>query len=77
VNLDSVEYRAQEHKSATEQTEFSGKTIVLTGTLETFDRASLKELLERQGARVSGSVSDKTSLVVAGPGAGSKLIEAQ
>ncbi len=59
------------------QGHFSGQTIVLTGTLEHFDRTALTELLERLGAKVSGSVSKKTSLVVAGSSAGSKLHKAR
>lgn len=56
---------------------FAGKTIVLTGTLEAFERSELSELLEKHGAKVSGSVSKKTSLVVAGVEAGSKLDKAR
>ncbi|MBS0198524.1 MAG: NAD-dependent DNA ligase LigA, partial [Planctomycetes bacterium] len=55
---------------------FAGKTIVLTGTLEGFDRTTLSERLESLGAKVSGSVSKKTSLVIAGREAGSKLDKA-
>lgn len=53
-----------------------GKTFVLTGTLSRFDRAAAKALLESMGAKVSGSVSKKTSAVVAGTEAGSKLTKA-
>ncbi|MBX3364747.1 MAG: NAD-dependent DNA ligase LigA [Phycisphaeraceae bacterium] len=56
---------------------FAGKTIVLTGTLDTFERETLKAILERLGAKVSGSVSGKTSLVIAGASAGSKLDKAR
>jgi DNA ligase (NAD+) len=56
---------------------FAGKTIVLTGTLDHFERTELAEKLEGLGAKVSGSVSKKTSLVIAGREAGSKLDKAQ
>jgi DNA ligase (NAD+) len=54
-----------------------GQTWVLTGTLEAMSRDEAKERLQRLGAKVAGSVSAKTSVVVAGPGAGSKLDRAQ
>jgi len=54
-----------------------GQTIVLTGTLEQFNRSEIRGILESCGARVSGSVSKKTSWVIAGESAGSKLQKAQ
>jgi DNA ligase (NAD+) len=51
--------------------------VVITGSLEQFSRDRAKELAEKAGAKTAGSVSRKTHLVVAGPGAGSKLIEAE
>jgi DNA ligase (NAD+) len=54
-----------------------GQTWVLTGTLETMSRAEAKDRLQQFGAKVAGSVSAKTHVVVAGPGAGSKLSKAQ
>jgi DNA ligase (NAD+) len=57
--------------------EIANKTIVLTGTLETFSRSEAKEKLLALGAKVAGSVSKKTDYVVAGRDAGSKLTKAE
>ncbi|MFM9958405.1 MAG: NAD-dependent DNA ligase LigA [Phycisphaerales bacterium] len=84
VSLDSKDFSAQpaprlSNAGATQDaaaSPFAGKTIVLTGTLEQFDRQALTERLEALGAKVTGSVSKKTHLVIAGESAGSKLEKA-
>jgi DNA ligase (NAD+) len=71
VNWPKVEKRAQESLP------LSGQIYVLTGTLTQMDRAQAKAKLQNLGAKVAGSVSAKTSCVVAGEKAGSKLLKAQ
>lgn len=56
---------------------FYGKTVVLTGSLERYTRDELTAILEGIGAKCAGSVSKKTDVVIAGPGAGSKLAKAE
>jgi len=77
VDLASHDYRDPVASSTTGSGTWSGKTVVLTGTLERWERADLQAILEGLGAKVSGSVSSKTSIVIAGPGAGSKLDKAR
>lgn len=72
----TVEACEQVSEMSAESKPFLGKTFVLTGTLSHFDRVGAKLLLESLGAKVSGSVSKKTSAVVAGVEAGSKLTKA-
>lgn len=64
-------------KKSVGDSRFSGLTFVLTGTLPTMKRDEAKALIESFGGKVSGSVSKKTSFVVAGEEAGSKLVKAQ
>ena len=60
-----------------EDQRFAGMTFVLTGSLEKFTRSEATEMIEARGGKASGSVSKKTSYVVAGEAAGSKLKKAQ
>ena len=69
--------RPQMHAQQDAGTLFEGMTFVLTGTLPTYTRDQAKEIIESMGGKVSSSVSKKTSYVLAGEDAGSKLTKAQ
>ncbi len=73
VDLTSREYR----QAAPATTQFTGKTIVLTGTLKQFPRQALKDRLEQLGARVASTVSKTTDIVIAGEKPGSKYKKAK
>lgn len=80
VDLSSATYRAPVAEASAEAAPsgpFAGKTVVLTGTLERFERSELQEVLESRGAKVTGSVSKKTDLVIAGAKPGSKVDKAR
>ncbi len=84
VNLDLVarlravlRWTEGEHVMTRPAGVFAGKTLVITGTLPTMSREAAAALIEAAGGKVSGSVSKKTAIVVAGADAGSKLAKAQ
>ncbi|MCZ6543991.1 MAG: NAD-dependent DNA ligase LigA, partial [Planctomycetota bacterium] len=74
VDLISKHYKRQVPEI---ESPFAGKTVVFTGTLESFTRSELTETLEGLGAKVTGSISKNTDLVIAGENPGSKLLRAK
>lgn len=74
VDVASLDFAASKAAAAGP---LAGKTFVITGTLEKYEREDLKAILEKLGAKVSGSVSKNTSVVVVGASAGSKLDKAR
>ncbi|WP_099157694.1 NAD-dependent DNA ligase LigA [Virgibacillus ndiopensis] len=73
----NMAYKGKKQSEQTEETVFSGKTIVLTGKMESFTRQEAKEKIESMGGSVTGSVSKNTDFVIAGEDAGSKYEKAQ
>ena len=67
----------ERQKSEDEDERFAGKTFVLTGTLEKYSREEASNIIEKFGGKTSSSVSKKTSYLLAGEDAGSKLTKAQ
>jgi DNA ligase (NAD+) len=72
-----VHWPTPEQNTGDESSVFYGLTVVITGSFSGMTRAELKTLLEKAGARVAGSVSRKTDLVVAGVSPGSKVEKAK
>lgn len=70
-------YKGQKASIAASTSYLAGKTIVLTGKLETLSRNEAKEKIEQLGGSVTNSVSKNTDLVIAGADAGSKLTKAK
>ncbi len=75
--LDRVSIKKNSARPAAQNLKFDGQTFVLTGTLTTMTRDEAKDLIRARGGNVSGSVSAKTTYVVAGDNAGSKLSKAE
>lgn len=73
----NMEYKGPRPDEIDSDSPFAGKTVVLTGTLEKMTRKEAQAAIEARGGKVSGSVSSKTDLLVAGEKAGSKLTRAQ
>ncbi len=75
--IEQINIKDAEITAPSEDAPLVGKKVVLTGTLGNYTRDAAKEILERMGAKVVGSVSAKTDIVLAGMDAGSKLTKAQ
>jgi DNA ligase (NAD+) len=73
----NMTYKGKKASTAIADSPFAGKTVVLTGKLERLTRNEAKAKIEELGGKVTGSVSKKTDLVIAGADAGSKLTKAQ
>lgn len=76
-NLKNAGVNILEKEESNVKSKFSGKTVVITGTLEGLSRNQASEILEKMGANVSSSISSKTDFLLCGENAGSKLSKAQ
>ena len=76
-NRAKLQFEMEEEAAATPASHFSGKTVVITGTLSGYSRDEAAALIERLGGKTTASVSKKTDLLIAGEKAGSKLAKAQ
>lgn len=77
LGVSPAEDTSARERAANRSETFADRTFVLTGELESMDRAKAKDEIERRGGKVTGSVSKKTNVVVAGESAGSKLDKAR
>lgn len=77
INEAKIEWPVAKQSESSQQSAFTGKTVVVTGTLHQMTRDEVKDKLTALGAKVTGSVSKKTDLLIAGEAAGSKLDKAQ
>lgn len=77
VNMEYLGYTEDQMASQAQDSAFNGMRVVLTGILDHLKRSEAKKWLENHGAKVTGSVSGKTDLLIAGHNAGSKLTKAQ
>ena len=75
--LKKAEVNVERIKQEEEDNRFDGKVFVLTGSLEKYSREEASDIIEKFGGKTSSSVSKKTSYVLAGEEAGSKLVKAQ
>ena len=72
----SVGVKPRYEEKETRESAFTGKTVVITGTLQSYKRNQLKDIIEKMGGKVSGSVSRNTDYVIVGESPGSKYDKA-
>ena len=76
-NKAKLQFEMKAEEEAAPPSHFSGKTVVITGTLSSYSRDEAAELIERLGGKTTSSVSKNTDLLIAGEKAGSKLAKAE